>query len=83
MEHKTITPDKGPEFAKYKYFNRLCGIDCYFADPWSSWQHRTNENTNGLIREYLPKSTDMVTVSEEYIKSVVYKLNNHFRKCLD
>lgn len=50
-QRKNIKPDRGPEFAKYKYFSRLCGIDCYFADPWPPWQPRTNENTNGLIRE--------------------------------
>lgn len=48
---KTITPDRGPEFAKYKYFSRVRGIDCFFADPWSPWQLGTNENTNELIRE--------------------------------
>lgn len=79
---KTITSDRGAEFAKYKYFSRISGIDCYFADPWSPWQRGTNENTNGLIREYLPKRTDMTPVSEEYIESVVYKLNNRLRKCL-
>ena len=81
-QRKTITPDRGPEFAQYKYFSRLYGIDCYFADPWSPWQRGTNENTNGLIREYLPKRTDMTPVSEEYIKSVIQKLNSRPRKCL-
>lgn len=82
-QRKTITPDRGPEFAKYKGFSRLCGVDCYITDSWSTWQRGTNENTNGLIREYLPKRTDMTPVSEEYIEPVVYKLNNRTRKCLD
>ncbi|PZL73664.1 IS30 family transposase [Enterococcus plantarum] len=82
-QRKTITPDRGPEFAKYKYFSRVCGVDCYFADPWSPWQRGTNENTNGLIREYLPKRTDMAPVSEKYIESMIIKLNNRPRKCLD
>nr|WP_050571060.1 IS30 family transposase [Enterococcus faecalis] len=81
-QYKTITPDRGPEFAKYNYFSRLCGIDCYFADPWSPWQRGINKNTNGLIREYLPKRTDMTLVSENYIESFIDKLNNRPRKCL-
>lgn len=80
---KTITPDRGPEFAKYKYFSRVRGIDCFFADPWSPWQLGTNENTNELIREYLSKRKVMTPVSEEYIEIVANKLNNRPRKYLN
>lgn len=80
-QRKTITPDRGPEFAQYNNFSKLSGLDCYFADPWSPWQRGTNENTNGLIREYLQKRTDMTPVSNDYIESVIHKLNNRPRKC--
>ncbi|WP_438758856.1 hypothetical protein [Enterococcus sp. AZ126] len=68
-----MTPDRGPEFAQYNDFSKLSDLDYNFAYPGSSWQRGTNENTNRLIREYLPKCTDMTLVSEGYIESAIYK----------
>ena len=74
---KTITPDRGKEFAKHADVTAVMnGVQFYFPDPHAPWQRGTNENTNGLIREYLPKSFDMTNVSEEDIRAFVDKLNN-------
>lgn len=80
---KQITPDRGKEFSKHieisKAFNN---VPFYFAGPHSSWQRGTNENTNDLLREYLPKSFDIALCSNEEISIFVSKLNNRPRKCL-
>jgi IS30 family transposase len=60
----------------------LLKADCYFADPYSSWQRGSNENTNGLIRQYFPKKTDFTTLSDKEIAEVERKLNNRPRKRL-
>lgn len=82
-KRKTITPDRGSEFALYKYFGSVSNINCYFSDPHSHWQRGTNENTSGLIREYLPKGKDMMLIPETYIQSFTHKLNTRPRKCLN
>ena len=80
---RTITPDRGKEFAKHRQISAaLRGIAFYFADPHAPWQRGTNENTNGLLREYLPKSFDMAPCSDGQIASFVLKLNTRPRKCL-
>lgn len=80
---KTLTPDRGMEFGKHKLVtNALGGIQFYFADPYSPWQRGTNENTNGLLREYLPKSFDIALCSDADISCFVEKLNTRPRKCL-
>ena len=80
---KTITPDRGKEFAKHALVtSKLDGVQFYFADPHSPWQRGTNENTNGLLREYLPKSFDIANCSDDGITSFVNKLNKRPRKCL-
>lgn len=79
---KTITPDRGFEFAYYNRIEQENNVECFFADPSSPWQRGTNENTNGLLREYLPKRTDIDPVSNEFIQSVANKLNFRPRKCL-
>ena len=56
------------------------GIDFYFADPYSSWQRGSNENLNGLIRQYFPKKTNFDTVSHDQVKKVEQQLNNRPRK---
>lgn len=81
-KRKTITPDRGNEFAYYNQFSKENTISCYFSDPCSPWQRGTNENTNGLLREYLPKRVDMTPVSEEKIAFYAQKLNTRPRKCL-
>lgn len=80
---KSITPDRGLEFALYQDISKaLGGLPFYFADPHSPWQRGTNENTNGLIREILPKGYDMAHVSDEDIARFIFLLNLRPRKCL-
>ena len=79
----SITPDRGKEFAKHQDITAaLNGVPFYFPPPHQPWQRGTNENTNGLLREYFPKSKDISPFSEEYIQSKVDELNNRPRKCL-
>lgn len=78
----TLTVDNGKEFSKHELLTARTGIQVYFADPYSSWQRGTNENTNGLIRQYFPKGTDFMMVTDEQIKEVENALNNRPRKRL-
>ena len=83
-QRRSITPDRGKEFATHSMItDALGGVQFYFPDPHAPWQRGTNENTNGLIREYLPKSFDMAVCSDEEISLFVKKLNLRPRKCLD
>lgn len=79
---QSVTLDNGKEFAKHETFTQETGVIVYFADPYSSWQRGTNENTNGLIRQYFPKGTDFSTVSAKQIQEVEDMLNNRPRKRL-
>lgn len=74
----STTLDNGKEFVKHKLF----GITTYFADPYSSWQRGSNENTNGLIRRYLPKKTDLNKVTQDELDDIIGEINNRPRKCL-
>lgn len=76
----TITADNGKEFAGHKEVAEFLNIDYYFARPYHSWERGSNENLNGLIRQYIKKKTDFRTLSDEYIKSIETKLNNRPRK---
>ena len=81
---KGVTPDRGHEFAQYaKVEEALPGVTFYFASPYSPWERGTNENTNGLIREYLPKNQDMTDLPDAGIADIVFKLNTRPRKCLN
>ena len=81
---KTITPDRGKEFSKHAEISKaLNNMPLYFADPHYPWQRGTNENTNGLIREYLPKSFDIALCPDSQIATFVDKLNKRPRKCLN
>ena len=79
MRH-TITMDNGFENARWRELEEATGADCYFAHPYSSWERGTNENTNGLIRDYFPKSTDFRTITDEEIAYVERELNERPRK---
>ena len=80
---RTITPDRGKEFSKHTSVTKeLGGVQFYFPDPHAPWQRGTNENTNGLIREYLPKSFDIALSSEDDIAKFIRTLNFRPRKCL-
>jgi transposase, IS30 family len=80
---QTLTLDNGKEFMQFKELERKTGLKIYFADPYSAWQRGTNENTNGLLRQYFPKGTDFRNISEKEVAIVVKKLNNRPRKCLN
>jgi IS30 family transposase len=80
---KTLTLDNGREFAQFKEIENKTGLTVYFADPYAAWQRGTNENTNGLLRQYFPKGTDFKKVSKKNIAIAVKKLNHRPRKCLN
>ena len=77
---KTITFDNGLEFSEHEKIGRELGADIYFAHPYSSWERGTNENANGLIRQYFPKGTDFNDVTDDEIQTVMERLNNRPRK---
>lgn len=78
----TLTVDNGKEFASFKDIEHALGIDIYFAQPYCSWQRGINENTNGLLRQYLPKKTNFSNLTQQELKAYVDKLNNRPRKKL-
>ena len=80
---KSLTYDQGKEMSEHQQFTIDSRIQVYFAHPGSPWERGTNENTNGLIRQYFPKGTDFTQVTIKEIKKVQRKLNNRPRKVLD
>lgn len=72
----TITFDNGHEFAAHEQISMAVGADIYFAHPYSSWERGTNENINGLIRQYFPKGKDLMSVTQQQIDFVMRRLNN-------
>lgn len=78
----TITSDNGVEFAGHKYIANELDADFYFAHPYSSWERGLNENTNGLIRQYLPKRTSFENLSRKEVSSIMFELNRRPRKTL-
>jgi IS30 family transposase len=79
---KSLTYDQGKEMSEHEQFTIDTGIQVYFAHPGSPWERGTNENTNGLIRQYFPKGTDFTQVSKEQILEVQRKLNDRPRRAL-
>ena len=78
----TLTADNGSEFAGHEAVSSALQADFYFAHPYASWERGTNENTNGLIRQYFPRSYDFATIKTSQLKRVVNQINNRPRKCL-
>lgn len=78
----TITGDNGKEFSGHQEIAKLLDTDFYFAHPYASWERGLNENTNGLIRQYFPKSRNFASITDSEIQTVMDKLNNRPRKCL-
>lgn len=79
---QTITFDNGKEFAEHEYIAQRLSAQVYFAHPYHSWERGLNENTNGLLRQYFPKSTNFLQVKQDEVNEAVYKLNHRPRKCL-
>lgn len=80
--YQTITSDNGCEFHGYKQVEAQSGVEFYFATPHHSWERGTNENTNGLIRQYLPKGVSMASVTQWQCDRIAEKLNSRPRKRL-
>ncbi|WP_094712528.1 IS30 family transposase [Hahella sp. CCB-MM4] len=80
---KTITSDNGSEFARHQEIAKSLKARFYFADPYSAWQRGTNENTNGLVRQYFPKKTDFRKVTDQEVQTVANRLNHRPRKSLN
>ncbi len=80
---KTLTYDRGKEMAEHERLTERLAIQVFFADPYSPWQRGTNENTNGLLRQYVPKGTDLSGYTQRELNAIAYRLNTRPRKCLD
>ena len=81
-ELQTIIADNGKDLNLHEQIADELGIEFYFADPYSAWQRGTNENTNGLIRPYIRKGSNLNDYSDEYITEITYRLNHRPRKRL-
>ena len=80
---RTLTWDRGSEMTNHAQIAQATGLDIYFADPASPWQRGTNENTNGLLRQYFPKGTDLSFWGPGFLERVAIEMNNRPRKRLD
>jgi IS30 family transposase len=79
---KTGTTDRGKEFACHGRIQAVLGLPLFFADAYSSWQRGSNENLNGLLREFYPKKTDLAKVEQQELTHNLFLINSRPRKCL-
>ncbi|MDP0563437.1 MAG: IS30 family transposase [Candidatus Endonucleobacter sp. (ex Gigantidas childressi)] len=79
----TITADNGKKFSYHEIISQALSTEVYFAHPYSSWERRLNENTNGLLRQYFPKNTDFKKVGQIEVKRALMRLNSRPRKDLN
>jgi IS30 family transposase len=79
----TLTYDRGKEMAEHERLAERLAIRVFFADPYSPWPRGTNENTTGLLRQYLPKGTDLSGYTPRELNAIAHRLNTRPRKCLN
>ena len=82
LAFRTITADNGTEFHSYQQIEQATGVRFYFSTPYHSWERGTSENTNGLIRQYLPKRFNMASITQRHCDAIARRLNNRPRKRL-
>ena len=80
---KTITFDNGKENYNHQKLQNWLGLKTYFCDPYCAWQKGANENTNGILRRYIPKKASLKNLSQFELDSIIDEINNKPKKCLN
>jgi IS30 family transposase len=78
----SLTWDQGKEMSEHRRFSVQSGVEVYFCDPQSPWQRGSNENTNGLLRQYFPRGASLAGISQQRLDEIANKLNGRPRKTL-